>query len=104
MWMRLHDLETPGPGEIASVKVGTRRLALANHGGRLCALDDRCPHAGASLSGGLIEEGQLVCPWHGRTYDLATGRCDGYEGVQAYPVEVRSDGVYVGIADQTPLR
>ncbi|MEM7224307.1 MAG: aromatic ring-hydroxylating dioxygenase subunit alpha [Pseudomonadota bacterium] len=35
---------------------------------------DRCPHRGARLSAGVVEEGCLVCPMHGLAYDQ-TGAC-----------------------------
>ena len=43
--------------------------------GEAVAVPDRCPHAGVELSGGFVEDGQLVCPMHGWRFDLATGRC-----------------------------
>lgn len=35
---------------------------------------DRCPHRAARLSQGWVEDGTLVCPYHGWRYD-STGRC-----------------------------
>ncbi len=31
----------------------------------LMAAPDACPHMGASLAGGCVRQGRLVCPWHG---------------------------------------
>lgn len=45
-----------------------------------------CPHMGADLSGGRVEDGKLVCPWHG----LAL--CDEPHG-RWKPCEVHDDGV-----------
>ena len=95
MWTRLDLLERPGAGEVVRVKAQGVALALANHEGCLYALEDRCPHAGALLSTGSEEAGRLVCPWHGREYDLASGQCEGYPAVAAYAVQERADGVYV---------
>ncbi len=36
--------------------------------GEVAAAVDRCPHRDARLSGGWIDEGCLVCPYHGWTY------------------------------------
>lgn len=33
------------------------------------AASDACPHLGASLATGRVEDGKIVCPWHGRTFD-----------------------------------
>lgn len=93
-----HQVARPGEmseGEVKLVTAGTAAIALVRHGGEYRALDNRCPHAGGPLSGGSIENGMLVCPWHGREYDLATGQCDGFAGVATYPVEVRAEGVFV---------
>jgi phenylpropionate dioxygenase-like ring-hydroxylating dioxygenase large terminal subunit len=38
------------------------------------AVKDRCPHRTAQLSGGWVDEGRLVCPYHGWTFDGA-GEC-----------------------------
>lgn len=45
--------------------------------GRICVANAFCPHLGAKLSpatGGTLQDGNLVCPFHGFTYD-ATGAC-----------------------------
>ncbi len=58
---------------------GTVRKAgswtVANHDGDLRAVSSRCRHQLADLSkGSLDQDGCLVCPWHGATYDLDSGR------------------------------
>jgi len=35
---------------------------------------DRCPHLGAALSGGKVDNDELVCPFHGWRFD-GQGRC-----------------------------
>ncbi|MET0501808.1 MAG: Rieske 2Fe-2S domain-containing protein, partial [Candidatus Binatia bacterium] len=42
--------------------------------GRVGLLEDRCPHRGASLSYGRVEERGLACPYHGWLFD-AKGNC-----------------------------
>ena len=37
--------------------------------GEYVALDDVCPHKGASLSGGKIKNGNVMCPYHGYEYN-----------------------------------
>jgi nitrite reductase/ring-hydroxylating ferredoxin subunit len=56
-----------GPGETPILVLATRK--------GLFAIDDRCPHAGYSLAAGTARRGTIKCPWHGRTYDLRSGRC-----------------------------
>jgi nitrite reductase/ring-hydroxylating ferredoxin subunit len=38
------------------------------------AIDDRCPHKGASLGRGTFENAVVTCPAHGFTVDVRTGR------------------------------
>jgi isorenieratene synthase len=58
---------------------------------------DACPHMGASLADARVEEGKLVCPWHG----LALGR-EGHGGWKRYAVH--DDGVltWVRLGDELP--
>jgi nitrite reductase/ring-hydroxylating ferredoxin subunit len=47
---------------------------VREHAGHLVAHAAACPHWGAPLAGARIDDGVLVCPWHGYRFDLATGR------------------------------
>ncbi len=52
------------------------QLCLANHAGDYAAVDNTCPHRGAPLNEGTLEDGKLVCPWHAWGFDLKTGKAD----------------------------
>jgi phenylpropionate dioxygenase-like ring-hydroxylating dioxygenase large terminal subunit len=54
--------------------LGRRFVFWRSKDGTLHAQLDRCPHLGAALSGGRIQDDQIVCPFHGFRYD-STGRC-----------------------------
>jgi nitrite reductase (NADH) small subunit/3-phenylpropionate/trans-cinnamate dioxygenase ferredoxin subunit len=60
-------------GASKTVVVGNKLLALFCQEGRYYAIDDVCPHMGASLSGGQVEDGIVTCPWHGWRFRLADG-------------------------------
>ncbi len=60
-------------GKGKAFDVGNRRIALFHVGGQFWALDDACPHAGASLAEGYVAPGKVGCPWHYAEFDLATG-------------------------------
>ena len=96
------------------VQVGGRALVIARRGERFFALRDICPHQGAHLSAGHVtgsplpcspgaeilysRQGEIVtCPWHGWTFDLATGAClvDAQTRVRAYTVRVEGGRVWV---------
>jgi len=78
--------------------------------GKVVALDDRCPHRGASLAGGTVEAGCVVCPYHGWRFDQA-GACvkipanrDGAKiprkaDIRSYPTEERYGWVWMFVGD-----
>ena len=51
------------------------RIAVIRRGDAVHAVDDSCPHAGGPLSEGTVNDGTLVCPYHGWVWDVATGAC-----------------------------
>jgi len=95
-WHKAADLDEMVDGQIKPFTAGDLTMVICRLGNHYGALEDRCPHAGGPLSQGSIENGLLVCPWHGREYDPLTGRCEGYQSATAHPVEVRDDGIFVG--------
>jgi nitrite reductase (NADH) small subunit/3-phenylpropionate/trans-cinnamate dioxygenase ferredoxin subunit len=58
--------------------VGDKLVAVFNlGGGQYQAINDLCPHMGASLAEGYVEEGVVTCPWHAWRFRLADGTwCD----------------------------
>ncbi len=98
-WHRVDPVDVPADGRVRSVTIDGRTVALARCGGRLGALENRCPHQGGPIGEGSIESSRLRCPWHGYDYDPLTGRPpEGFsDGLAAYEVANRADGVYVRI-------
>lgn len=58
-------------GRVGDTPVGP--VAVYQIDGEVCAVSDRCPHAGASLSGGELEHRIVTCPRHGSQFDVCTG-------------------------------
>ena len=81
----------------AYVVDGTEVAVYKLRDGTLRALAAVCPHRGGPLADGLIDERVVVCPLHGRTYDLSTGAelAAGGDGVRAYAVTTDGDGIHV---------
>jgi nitrite reductase/ring-hydroxylating ferredoxin subunit/uncharacterized membrane protein len=55
------------------LRVDGHRLVLARRDDGYVAFDDRCPHRGGSLAGGVMIAGLVQCPWHGSQFDCRTG-------------------------------
>ncbi len=60
-------------GQGASFTVGDRVIAVFHHGGEFFAIDDLCPHMGASLSAGTVCDGTVTCPWHAWRFCIREG-------------------------------
>ena len=94
---RLDDVRAAGR---ISVRVAGRSLALFFHGGRVHAVDNRCPHMGFPLHRGTVKDGILTCHWHHARFDLASGGTfDQFaDDARAFPVEIRDGEVWVDLA------
>lgn len=104
-WRRVEDDRVLSLAEhgVLRVRAGGRPICLVRHEGSLHALLDRCPHQGSSFAGGWCEGGYLVCPKHRMGFELHTGRArvGGTDAAEVFPVQERSDGVYIGFAYTT---
>jgi nitrite reductase/ring-hydroxylating ferredoxin subunit len=73
-------------------------VAVYQLDGRLLAVEDRCPHAGATLSEGAVEGGVVTCPGHGSQFEVATGervRGPADLGVRTFDVVVDGGRVHL---------
>ncbi len=68
--------ELPRSGAVGEYMVNGRAFCVANIGGSIAVLDGVCPHEGGPLGEGIIEEGRVVCPWHGYSFDVRTGAAE----------------------------
>jgi len=51
-------------GEGRAYPVNGTMVAVFFVDGEYTAINDSCPHMGASLAGGWVDEGAVTCPWH----------------------------------------
>ncbi len=86
-------------GEVVRKDIsGVGAIALYNLAGRFYATDDLCSHGEASLSEGSIENGQIVCPFHGGSFDIASGEpiaAPCYLAIRSYAVHREGEDLYV---------
>jgi nitrite reductase (NADH) small subunit/3-phenylpropionate/trans-cinnamate dioxygenase ferredoxin subunit len=85
------------PGSGKRVEVDGNQVAIFNFNGEFYAINDLCPHRGASLSEGFLDAGKVFCPWHCFDFNLKTGECLTVPSmaVQAYEVKVEDDHVFI---------
>jgi nitrite reductase (NADH) small subunit len=103
-----HTEDVPDNGGVC-VKYGDIQIALFQFGRRdeWYATQNECPHRKQmALSRGMIgtrqDEPKVACPFHKKTFSLATGEClSGDEcSIKTYPVKVEEGRVFIGIKEQ----
>lgn len=88
--------------KISVIQVGNKKICLTKYQEQWFGFSYTCPHAGGILAGGYIDKnGNVACPLHGYKFSLKNGRNTSGEGfyMTTFPVEIRPDGVYVGIEE-----
>jgi 3-phenylpropionate/trans-cinnamate dioxygenase ferredoxin subunit len=90
-------LEELAPGEMRLLDAEPYPVGVYNCGGELFAIEDRCSHDDGPLCLGNwdAETCVAVCPRHGASFDLRSGRAlslPAYLPVRTFPVRVE-DGV-----------
>ena len=92
--MKCADLEI---GKSAIIEVGDKEIALFNYKGNFYAIDNTCPHRGAPLGEGRIEEGILICPNHEWRFELKSGWCPQNPelSTEVYPIKVHDEKIYI---------
>jgi nitrite reductase (NADH) small subunit len=90
--------ELPAPNEAKEFPCGDKTICVANVNGEISAMDNICLHRGGPLGQGVIEEGKVICPWHGWAWDPKTGE-SGPLGAKlaVYPVKIDGADVMIDI-------
>lgn len=86
-------------GQGMSYTVNGRMVAVFNDHGKYHAIDDFCPHMGASLAGGHFEKGIVSCPWHAWRFCVEDGRwCDNPKlKVDAFALRISGEEIQVQV-------
>jgi uncharacterized membrane protein/nitrite reductase/ring-hydroxylating ferredoxin subunit len=85
------------------LRLNGRRLVLARTEAGHVAFDDRCPHRGGSLAGGVMIAGVVQCPWHGSQFDCQRGTVKAGpagEPIKTYRVSEREGKVMLSLGEQ----
>lgn len=93
--------DIPDGGSVV-VELGGKDVAVFHVGGAYYAIEDRCPHAGASLSGGYVDGLVVTCPWHYWRFRLTDGAWADNPRIKTgcYAVRVEGDEIKVEVPDK----
>ena len=89
------------------VSVGGKEILLTNIDGKFYAVDNTCPHMGGSLVEGKLDGYHIICPRHGSSFDVTTGKLFSpgkllfikvkAHDLQSYPVKIEGTNILVGV-------
>ena len=99
-WTKITHVENIPPREGRPVRVGDLELAIFNINGRFLTIENACPHKGGPLCDGIVTGTSVVCPLHGRHFDLESGmpiRASDPACLAIFPTRVEDGIVMVNI-------
>ncbi|HEY8461407.1 MAG TPA: non-heme iron oxygenase ferredoxin subunit [Blastocatellia bacterium] len=87
------------PGTGRAVEVAGEDIALFNVNGEYYAINELCPHRGASLAIGFLEGGKVFCPLHCFDFNLKTGECGAVPSlrVRTYDVKIAGEDIFIAL-------
>ncbi len=97
-WKTVARIDDLPAGGSCVIDFDGRAVALFREGDQVYAIDDRCPHAGASLCGGAVEAGVVTCPWHDWQFRLTDGAWVGNPRIRTAAYDVRVEGGEIQLA------
>jgi nitrite reductase (NADH) small subunit len=91
--------DLPATNEAKEFSCGNKEICIANVNGSYSAMDNVCLHQGGPLGQGVIENGKVVCPWHGWEWDPQTGEAahNAKAKVTVYPLKIENGDVLIEI-------
>ena len=95
-------LEELAVGALRLVEWEDLEILVANCGGTIHAIENRCSHDDGPLNEGELDESACTveCPRHGSVFDLRSGRAlclPAYEPVDTFPVRVQNGEILLEV-------
>jgi len=105
-WVRVGAVSEWTRGRGRRVEVGGAPVAVFWDGRAWTAVDDTCPHMGASLADGRLLGDEIQCSWHEWRYDRTTGTCPvrPWARVRVWPVRIEGGAVWLEPPPEEPPR
>jgi nitrite reductase/ring-hydroxylating ferredoxin subunit len=97
-WIKIAALADVPEGGTLCVYAGGEPICLYNLRGTICATQDTCTHADASLADGYIDGDLIECPMHQATFDIRTGKAmspPATDDLRVYEVDVDGDDIRI---------
>jgi len=98
MFVKVAEVGELAPGQVKTVIVKGRRIALCHSQGHYYAVGDVCSHDQGPLGQGEVDGEAIECPRHGARFDVKTGQAltlPAIHPIPTYPVRVRGQAIEV---------
>jgi nitrite reductase (NADH) small subunit len=99
-WTPITRIENVPLREGRAVTVGDVKIAIFHIENRCLTVENKCPHKGGPLCDGIVSGTTIVCPLHGRRFDLETGmavRASEPSSVATFPTRVEGGIIFVDL-------
>jgi nitrite reductase (NADH) small subunit len=83
-----------------AVTVNGAEIAIFHLESRYLTIENKCPHKGGPLCDGIVSGTAVVCPLHGRRFDLESGmavRASEPSSVATFPTRVEDGVIFVDL-------
>lgn len=97
-WVDVGRADEFSVGKPVHIEVDGTGIAVFKLDQAFYAIEDVCTHDGGKLTGGCVENGEIVCPRHGARFSIKTGEAltaPAYEPTATLPVRVENGIVQV---------
>jgi 3-phenylpropionate/trans-cinnamate dioxygenase ferredoxin component len=87
-------------GERMFLEIDHEAIVLFNIAGNLFAIADVCSHDNGPVGDGDLTGFEVICPRHGATFDVRTGKAlslPAIVDIPAYPVRIKDGQIQVGL-------
>jgi nitrite reductase/ring-hydroxylating ferredoxin subunit len=104
-WIKIFENETElvnyiQPNTLIVFELKGEKICVTRGQNGFYAVQDKCPHNGASLSKGYCtKNNEIVCPLHRYAFDLQSGKATSGAAfaLTTYPIKFLEEGVFIGI-------
>ncbi len=94
-------------GEGRAFPVNGQLIAVFRRDGEYFAINDACPHMGASLSAGYLDGTEVICPWHAWRFCVTDGLwLDNPKSkvrTESFEVRIVGDEIQVSLRAKPPV-
>jgi NAD(P)H-dependent nitrite reductase small subunit len=84
-----------GGAKVVAIDGGRTVAIFKVKEGELYAIENICPHQGASLGEGYLDGTTVTCPWHAWEFDVRTGKCGTVpqNRIKSYKIKLNGDDI-----------